>query len=140
MIGEDPTASLAAASASFSAGDTTGADATAAAVDSLMAGAADAGTTRVIVGGLAGGVIAAGAGAAVVMRRRRQRDLAALAGPWTVDGDLPLAPNAAGEHTDETPPQQSNPAEPYATLGDPPPVEPAGTGSPERGRDEGDDR
>lgn len=159
LIGEDPLASLTAATAAFSNGDAAAADAGAAAVESLMAGAADAGTTRVVVGGLAGVVLAAGAGGAVVIRRRRmssasyQGPAAPFFGPFfgpTVTSEptaapeptAVLEPTAAPEPATTTPadpPAPTNPPEPYATLGDPPPIEAAGDGPAAPGRAEGDD-
>ncbi len=112
LIGEDPVARLAAASAAFSAGDTAAADATAASVDALVAGAADAGRGRTLVAGVAGaGVLVLGGGGVVALRRRRRRTA------------LVEAPEP----------------EPYATLGGPRQVEAAVDGPAEPGNAEGDE-
>ncbi len=127
LIGEDPVASLAAASAAFSAGDTATADAGAGSVDTLMAGAADAGRTRTLSVGVAGaGLVAVGVGGAMVLRRRRQRPA------WMFVEDAPPAVVA--------PPPPPAGAEPYATLGDPRSAEAAEDAPAEPGRDEGVDR
>ena len=130
LIGEDPVASLAAASAAFSAGDTATADRGVASVDSLMAGAADSGRTRTLSVGLAGaGLVAVGVGGAMALRRRRQRP------DWMFVEDAPMAVVAE--------PRPPGGAEPYATLGDPRSAEAtADTEDPpaEPGRDKGVDR
>jgi hypothetical protein len=154
LIGEDPVAWLNSASTAFSAGDTAAADDGAAAVESLVTGAADAGRTRVLIAGLAGvGVLGAGAGGAVAMRRRR-RGIAAMVEStrWPVPSAAAVqsppvvetAPARAGDPppSGEVPPAQANREEPYATLGDPRPsaaVAAAEDGPAVLVRDEGDD-
>jgi hypothetical protein len=135
LIGEDPAAALSAASAAFSAGDTTSADAAADTVAARMTGAADAGRTRAIVGGLGGAaLLGLGAGGAVAVYRRRRVG---------VVGELPpfvLAAEAAPTTGTDSPDEPSSVADPYATLGDPRPPEPLGDGPAEPGHAEGDDR
>ena len=97
LIGEDPAAGLTAATAAFTAGDIAGADAAADAVAAQMTGAADAGRTRAIVGGLGGAaLLGLGAGGAVAVYRRRRVSaveepqpffFAAEAAPAPVAGD-----------------------------------------------------
>jgi hypothetical protein len=133
LIGEDPGTTLSAASAAFSGGDTAGADATADSLTALMTGAADAGRTRVLVGGLAGaGVFALGAGGVVAVYRRRRPSLVPESPPFVLAGD----PAPAGASPDEP----SSAADPYATLGDPRPPEPIGDGPVDPAHAEGDDR
>jgi len=162
LIGEDPGAALAAASASFSAGDTAAADAGADSVAAVMTGAADAGRTRALIGGLAGvGLIGLGAGGAVAMRRRRQAFIGPMM-PWAPASSVTaetLDPTtivddraaAAADRTSDllakfraggtaTPPEPPNPTDPYATLGDPRPQEPVGDAPAEPEHVEGDDR
>jgi hypothetical protein len=93
LIGENPDVTLVAGSAAFSAGNTGAADAQAAAVEALMAGAADSGATRVLIVGIAGaGVLAVGVGGAVAMRRRREGRV-----PYATLGDpRPAEPVADG--------------------------------------------
>ena len=125
MLGEDPAASVAAATTEFAAGDTAKADATAASVEALLGGAADAGKTRALVGGVAGaGLIGVGVGGAMVLRRRR--------GPGT-------GATFEAHAGPEAPPRSPNMAHPYATLGDPRSADAAADGPAEPGRDEGDD-
>ena len=152
LLGEDPAASLAAASGAFTAGDMATADAEAASLSSFMAAASDSGRTRALVAGLAGGaVLAAGVGGAVAMRRRRQRFVGPMmtwgadATSSAVDDRAPAAADRTSEllakfraaPTEPVLPTPPNPPEPYATLGDPPPVE-AAEDPADPGRDEGD--
>jgi hypothetical protein len=110
LLGEDPAASLAAASGAFSAGDTATADAGAASLESLMAGAPDAGRTRAFVAGLAGGaVLAAGAGGAVAMRRRRQQ----FVGPMMTWAPQPAPVSSPGP---VEPVEPSEPVEPVELV------------------------
>ena len=133
LIGEDPGAALTAAAAAFSGGDTAGADAAADSLTALMTGAADAGRTRALVGGLAGaGVLALGAGGAVAVYRRRRTSVVGEPLPFALVGDP--APAAV------SPDEPSSAADPYATLGDPRPPEPIGDRPADPGHAEGDDR
>ncbi len=84
LIGEDPGATLTAAAAAFSGGDTAGADATADSVAALMTGAADAGRTRALAGV---GVLALGAGGAVAVYRRRRTSVIGESLPFALVGD-----------------------------------------------------
>ena len=136
LIGEDPAAALAAAVAAFSGGDTAGAEAAADSVSALMTGAADAGRTRALVGGVAAaGVLALGAGGAFAVYRRRRP----IVGP----GDGGTAPFVLVVDTapeTASPDGSSSAADSYATLGDPRPPEPIGDGPVQPGHAEGDDR
>jgi hypothetical protein len=163
LIGEDPSAALAAASASFSAGDTATADAGAVSVAAVMTGAADAGRTRALVGGLAGvGLIGLGAGGAVAVYRRRRQPFIGPMMTWapaasvTTETPDPSASvdDRAAEAADRTSallakfraeptvqlPEPPNPTDPYATLGDPRPPGPVGAAPAEPEHVEGDDR
>jgi hypothetical protein len=163
LIGEDPGAALAAASASFSAGDTATADAGADSVAAVMTGAADAGRTRALVGGLAGvGLIALGAGGAFAVYRRRRQPFIGPMVPWapassvtteTLDPTT-IVDDRAAAAADRTSdllakfraggtaplPEPPNQTDPYATLGDPRPQEPVGDAPAEPEHAEGDDR
>lgn len=156
LIGEDPGASLAAASAAFSAGDTAAADAGADSVAAVMARAADAGRTRALVGGLAGvGLIVLGAGAVVGVRRRRLPFVGPMMtwAPAQAPDDPVEARAVAATHQTSallakfraaaSPPplpEPPNQTDPYATLGDPRPPEPVVEAPAEPDHLEGDDR
>jgi hypothetical protein len=124
LIGEDPGASVAAATTEFAAGDTARANASAASAEALVGGAADTGRTRALAGGLAGvGLIGVGVGGVVALRRRRPGTAAAFEShPSTGAG-----------------PRSPDMAHPYATLGGPRSADAAADGPAEPGRDEGDD-
>ena len=149
LIGEDPTTSLATASAAFSAGQTTEANAGAASVESLVTSAADSGKTRALFAGLAGAGVLAGAGGAVAMRRRRRQPfvgpvMISEAATAPVDTVQPSArvhdrAESAAHRTsdllvrfrarpgDDAPLAVSpNATEPYVTLGHPPAPEAGG--------------
>jgi hypothetical protein len=165
LIGEDPSAALAAAAAAFSAGDTATADAGADSVTAVMTGAADAGRTRALVGGLAGvGVVALGVGGAFAVYRRRRQPFVGPIMTWAPAPAVePVAeapdPSASADDraaaaADRTSailakfraeptvpfPEPPNPTDPYATLGDPRPPEPIGDAPAEPEQVEGDDR
>jgi hypothetical protein len=167
LIGEDPGAGLAAASAAFSAGDTAVADAGADSVVAVITGAADAGRTRMLVGGLAGvGVIVLGAGGVFAVYRRRRQPLirpmmtwGAAPSPGESVTSVTRGPSASVDdraaaaalrtsallakfraEPTATLPDPPNQTDPYATLGGPRPPEAVGDSPAEPEHAEGDDR
>jgi hypothetical protein len=144
LIGEDPAGGLTGATAAFSTGDSDAASSGAAAVGSLVTGAADVGRTRALAGGLAGAsVLALGAGGAYAMHRRRQSRVLgpALVNVRSLDEQAVApafaSPDAPQDSSSVSPP---NPPDSYATLGDPRQAEPDADAPAPPGDAQGDDR
>jgi hypothetical protein len=124
-LGEDPAATLTAASAAFSAGDMDRATADAAKVAALLDRAVGTGRTRVVVGaGVGIGVGALGLGSVVVLRRRRR----AAPEPAPEAAAEPAPQQAPSEH-----PEEAGEPEPYATLGAPRSADPTSDAVPPLG-------
>ena len=113
LLGADPAADLAAAFASFVAGDTVAATAAASRADALLAAATEVGRTRLLAGGgivVGGGLIGGGS---IVLYRRRRLDRG------------PLEPAAEPRPGKSTPVRQAHPAVPESVADSPPLGEPA---------------
>jgi hypothetical protein len=137
LMGEDPAATLTAASAAFSAGDMDRATADAAKVAAVLDRAVGTGRTRVVVGaGVGIGVGALGLGSVVVLRRRRRA--APEPAPEAAPEPAPEPASTAAAQSAPEPAPSEHPAEagepePYATLGAPRSADPTSDAVPPLG-------
>jgi hypothetical protein len=123
LLGSDPSAGIERAKAAFEAGDLGAAQSELDTAEATIAGAGNAGRTRVLAVGAVGVVVVRGVGLVVIARRRRVTAAAVAPHPVASEPALAVATDAASVEPPAAAPEPASEPEPYATLAAPRPTE-----------------